>query len=99
MEMKTYIIVYFGLENTHHVFKVVDADHDMAMHAAFKKYYSDWRSADPDSDAIREDFWRNAEVVAIVDAPMNDVDIVYGKLVYDMPPVDPEELSSDPSDE
>ena len=91
--MKVYIVVYFSMDTAHQVYKIVEEDHDKAMLAAYKKYNTDWRNeADPANKDIKEDFYKNAEVVATVDAPLNTVDIVYHQLVYIMPEINPEEL-------
>ena len=62
------------------------------MIKAYRIYNPSWKSEDPLDKALEEDFYRNAEVVAIVDTPMNNVELAYNKLVYTMPYIDPEQL-------
>ena len=91
--MKTYLIVYFDtLGTSHQVYKIVDENHDSAILAAYKKFNPDWKNNDEGSKAIKEDFYFNSEVVAIIDAPSNKVVLAYKTLVYQMPQINPEEL-------
>lgn len=91
--MKTHIVMYFSHDGAHSQWKIVEEDHDGAMVQAYKKFNPDWRNeSEPNNQGLLEEFYRNAEVVAIIDAPINCVDLTYHSLVYKMPGVDPEEV-------
>ena len=85
--------MYFSVDASHQIWKIVEDHHDKAMEAAYKKYNTDWKNeSDPVNIDLMEDFYRNAEVVAIVDAPLNNIELVYHQLVYIMPEIDPENI-------
>ena len=91
--MKVHIVMYFSIDVAHQIWKIVEEDHDKAMLEAYKKYNVDWKNEDePGNRDLKEDFYRNAEVVAIVDATSNTIQLVYHELVYIMPEIDPETL-------
>jgi hypothetical protein len=93
--MKTYIVMYFDtLESCHQIYKIVEEDHDKAMLEAYKRYDKSWKSPDSLNMEIMKDFYTNSEVVAIVDAPMNMVELTYHQLVYEMPNTGDDEIEN-----
>jgi len=89
--MKTHIVMYFVSDGSHLQWKIVEEDHDSAMVQAYKKFNPDWKNeSDGSSQSLLEEFYRNAEVVAIIDTPMNNVELTYHSLVYKLPDIDPE---------
>ena len=91
--MKTHIVMYFTHDGAHQQWKIVEEDHDKAMQQAYKRFNPDWKNeSEPNNKDLLEDFYRNAEVIAIIDAPMNSVELTYNSLVYVMPPIDPESV-------
>lgn len=91
--MKTHIVMYFSSDSVHQIWKIVEEDHDKAVLEAYKRYNRDWNNeSDPSNKELKEDFYRNTEVVAIVDGPLNSVVLTYHNLVYIMPEIDPKEL-------
>lgn len=89
--MKTHVVMYFVPDGTHLQWKIVEVDHDSAMVQAYKRFNPDWKNeSEPNNQSLLDDFYRNAEVVAIVDAPMNMVELTHNSLVYKLPDIDPE---------
>ena len=80
------------MDSSHQIWKIVEEDHDKAMDRAYKIYNPDWKKEEePNNITLKEDFYNNAEVVAIVDAPSNAIELVYHQLVYEMPINNPDE--------
>lgn len=89
--MRTHVVMYFVPDGAHLQWKIVEEDHDAAMAQAYKRFNPDWRNeSEPSNQTLLEDFYKNAEVVAIVNAPMNEVELTYHSLVYKLPDIDPE---------
>ena len=80
------------MDDAHQIWKIVEEDHNAAMATAYKRYNTDWGKDDQLNKELEEDFYRNAEAIAIVDAPLNSIELVYHELVYTLPSVDPEDL-------
>ena len=83
--------MYFSIDTAHQIWKIVEEDHNIAIEKAYKSYNKDWANEkDSQNIELKLDFYKNAEVIAIVDAPINKIDIVYHELAYNMP-LDPNE--------
>ena len=82
--------MYFDtLESCHQIYKIVEEDHDKAMLEGYKRFNTSWKVDDASNKDLKEDFYKNAEVVAIIDAPSNSIELTYNTLVYHMPEVLP----------
>lgn len=83
--MKTYLVLYVGVENDNQLYTIHTDCHNKAMEEAYKKHNVNWKESDSLDNELLRDFYINSEVIAIIDSSPENVEITYQKLAYKMP--------------